>query len=112
MIEMAVRMHDEQRDLCIILVGQQLQYLFSEWHLCEIRDRAGIDQKRFIRPDEQVEEISFETRAQTLAQDKRLRLVYELEEARAKLRHNLRHLRPNVPPTTLAQAVTKRGQLG
>src|SRR6266480_7723489 len=76
MIEMAVRMHDEQRDLCIILVGQQLQYLFSEWHLCGIRDRAGIDQKRFIRSDEQVEEISFETRAQTLAEDKRLRIVY------------------------------------
>lgn len=76
MIEMAVRMHDEQRDLCVILVGQQLQYFFGERHLCGIRDRAGIDQKRFIRPDEQVEEISFETRAQTLAEDKRLRIVY------------------------------------
>src|SRR4030095_12350970 len=76
MIEMAVRMYDEQRDVCIILVGQQLQYFFGEWHLCGIRDGAGIDQKRFIRPDEQVEEISFETRAQTLAQDKSLRLVY------------------------------------
>src|SRR5205823_5146891 len=76
MIEMAMRMHDEQWDLCVILVGQQLQYFFGERHLCGIRDRAGIDQKRFIRPDEQIEEISFETRAQTLAQDKSLRLVY------------------------------------
>lgn len=51
MVDMAVRMHNEKRDLCVILLGQKLHYPCGERHLCGISDRAGVDQKRFIRPD-------------------------------------------------------------
>src|SRR5712691_1078014 len=75
MIAVLMRMHDEQGKAYAILEWQKRKDRLRQRHLVWIRDGAGINQKRLLGSNEQVEKVRFRVGARILPQDKSLRFV-------------------------------------
>ena len=66
MIQMAVCVRHQQRQLMIAARGQQPQHRIRQRHELRVRHIAGVDQQCLLRADQQVDERRLEGRAQSL----------------------------------------------
>src|SRR5213083_700238 len=66
MVQMPVGMRYQERQLFAVLIRQQLQDRFRQWHCFWVGDGAGIDQKSFVGANQEVDKICFKVCAWTL----------------------------------------------
>jgi len=66
MIAVFMGVHDKQGKTYPILGRQKGKDCLRKRHFLWIRDRAGVDQKRLLRSNEQVEKVCFRVDARTL----------------------------------------------